>query len=46
MMRWAWDSPDYSKGDYAEAQARAKEQKKGLWGGLQPIAPWDWRYTH
>jgi micrococcal nuclease len=40
----AYDSPKYSKGAYAEAEAFAKSLNRGVWalpgGGVRP---WDWR---
>lgn len=42
---WAFDYPQYSKGQYAQAQAFAQEHHLGVWqmpdGGQRP---WDWRY--
>jgi endonuclease YncB( thermonuclease family) len=28
---------------YAAAQEQARAQRKGLWAGVEPQAPWDWR---
>lgn len=38
----ALDWPRYSDGAYAEAQAEAEQDKRGLWRGTF-TAPWDWR---
>jgi len=39
---WALDYKRYSKGQYVEAQAVAKEAGRGLWQG-EFIPPWEWR---
>ncbi len=40
----AYDSPKYSKGEFAEAEAFARSLNRGVWtlpgGGVRP---WDWR---
>ena len=42
LQGWALDYERYSKGEYAGAQAAAKEAKRGLWvGEFEP--PWEWR---
>ncbi len=40
-----WYYREYAKQrkDYAEAEAKAKEQKLGIWGTESPVAPWTWR---
>lgn len=32
--------------DYAEAQTRARETRRGLWRDREPIPPWLWRREH
>ena len=39
---YAMDYPRYSKGHYAQMQAKAKSQKRGLWSG-DFRKPWQWR---
>jgi endonuclease YncB( thermonuclease family) len=39
---WAFDWPRYSKGEYADEQARARAMRLGLWAGSFTY-PWDWR---
>jgi len=40
----AWHYKKYSKvEEYTNLEIRAKQINKGLWGDLNPIAPWDWR---
>ena len=41
-MGWAFDYPQYSQGRYAEAEAQARESKRGIWQGSCD-KPWDWR---
>jgi endonuclease YncB( thermonuclease family) len=38
----ALDWPRYSKGDYADAQAEAKREQRGMWGGSFK-EPWNYR---
>jgi len=38
----ALDWPQYSKGDYADAQAEAKREQRGMWGGSFK-EPWNYR---
>jgi len=41
---WAWHYKQYDKDKrFAEAEVKAKAARKGLWGGQNPVAPWDWR---
>ena len=42
---WAMDYNQYSKGFYAEAQALAQANKRGIWSG-EFEKPWDWRKRH
>lgn len=45
----AWVYPRYCKNSVKECknwkalQEEAKAEKRGLWRGSNPIAPWDWR---
>jgi endonuclease YncB( thermonuclease family) len=39
---YALDWPQYSKGAYAEAQAEAKREGRGMWGG-RFVEPWGYR---
>ncbi len=41
---YAWHFKKYSKNEqFAIAEARARENRLGLWQDKYPIAPWDWR---
>jgi micrococcal nuclease len=40
---WAWDAPDYSKGEFADVQVEAKSSKSGLWQIPNPVDPYEWR---
>jgi len=41
---YPWHFKKYSKDTaLAEAEIKARENKKGLWKDPNPIAPWDWR---
>ncbi len=41
---WAWNYAHYSKSKhYAELEREAREARKGLWAGKNPIPPWDYR---
>jgi endonuclease YncB( thermonuclease family) len=41
-IRPALDWPQYSKGAYAEAQAEAKREGRGMWEGSF-VEPWEYR---
>jgi len=41
---WAWNYARYSKSKhYAELEREAREARKGLWAGKQPVPPWEYR---
>ena len=44
-MGLAWHDPRYAPKakEYAEAEAEARKEKRGLWSDDKPVAPWDWR---
>lgn len=35
--------PAYVAAAYRDKQAKAQAARRGLWSGLDPVAPWDWR---
>lgn len=44
-MGLAWHDPKYAPKckEYAEAEAAARKEKRGLWSDDKPVAPWEWR---
>jgi endonuclease YncB( thermonuclease family) len=41
---WGWHYKQYDKDKrFAAAEVKAKAARKGLWGGQNPVAPWEWR---
>lgn len=40
---WAIEYKQYSDGRYADAEAEAREAKRGMWIG-QFVRPWEWRH--
>jgi endonuclease YncB( thermonuclease family) len=32
--------------DLAEAETAARRERKGLWSGSSPVAPWEWWKTN
>jgi endonuclease YncB( thermonuclease family) len=43
----AWHFARYSNDrDYAAAERRARDAKRGLWQDRDPIPPWEWRQAH
>jgi len=41
---YGWLDPRFSKdAGLLKAQAAAKQAKRGLWAGTDPVAPWEWR---
>lgn len=44
---YAWHYTQFSKSaQLAQAQQKAKLEKKGLWADPHPTAPWNWRKQH
>jgi len=40
----AWHDKRYSDDhDFADAEAAARRERKGLWAESVPLAPWEWR---
>ena len=41
---WGWHYKQYDKDKrFAAAEVKAKAARRGLWGGQNPVAPWEWR---
>jgi endonuclease YncB( thermonuclease family) len=40
---FAWRYVQYDKpGEFTAAEADAREHRRGLWAGPNPVQPWDW----
>ena len=39
----AWEYPQVKKSEFAKLQAKAEEQKKGLWSEKDPTPPWKFK---
>jgi micrococcal nuclease len=40
----AWRYPAYDRdGSYQDEQDAARRERRGLWAGEKPVAPWEWR---
>ncbi|MCS6786464.1 MAG: thermonuclease family protein [Thiobacillaceae bacterium] len=44
--RYAHEQPPEQRRAYAEAQARARAARLGLWSQADPVPPWAWRARH
>lgn len=44
----AWVYPKYAKNvpAYYEAEDQARNNRMGLWGGQDPVPPWEWRQNN
>ena len=43
FRRYANELPPDRRQQYADTEARAKAEQRGLWVDAEPVAPWDWR---
>lgn len=43
FRRYATDVPAERRAEYEEAEAAAREAKRGLWAQPRPVAPWEFR---
>jgi endonuclease YncB( thermonuclease family) len=43
FTRYAKDLPPDRREEYADAEAQAKGERRGLWSDAAPVAPWGWR---
>jgi endonuclease YncB( thermonuclease family) len=43
FRRYARELPPDRRQQYAEMEAQAKGERRGLWTDGEPVPPWDWR---
>ena len=43
FRRYAKELPPDRRQQYADTEAQAKAEQRGLWADAEPVAPWDWR---
>ena len=43
FRRYAKELPPDRRQQYADTEAQAKAERRGLWADAEPVAPWDWR---
>ena len=41
--RYELDQPPEVRERYAAAEKTARDNRRGLWAGKNPMAPWEWR---
>ena len=46
FRRYAKELPPDRRQQYADMEAQAKGERRGLWTDAEPVPPWDWRATH
>jgi endonuclease YncB( thermonuclease family) len=46
FRRYAKELPPDRRQRYADMEAQAQAERRGLWADAAPVAPWDWRATH
>jgi len=46
FKRYAKELPPDRRQRYADMEAQAQAERRGLWADAEPVAPWDWRATH
>ena len=45
FRRYAKELPPDRRQRYADMEAQAKSEPRGLWADAAPVAPWEWRST-
>ena len=45
FRRYSKKLPPDRRQQYADMEAQAKGERRGLWADAEPVAPWDWRAT-
>ena len=43
FRRYGNELPQERRKEYADVEAKARAERRGLWADKQPIPPWDWR---
>jgi len=43
--RYAKELPPDRRQQYADMEAQAQAERRGLWADAAPVAPWEWRST-
>ena len=43
FRRYAKELPPSRRQQYADMEAQAQAEQRGLWADAEPVAPWDWR---
>jgi endonuclease YncB( thermonuclease family) len=43
FKRYARELPPDRRQQYADMEAQAKEERRGLWADAEPVPPWNWR---
>ena len=43
FRRYAKELTPDRRQQYADAEAQAQAERRGLWADAEPVAPWDWR---
>ena len=43
FRRYAKELPPDRRQQYADTEAQAKAEQRGLWADAEPVPPWDWR---
>lgn len=46
FRRYAGELTPERRQQHADAEAQAQAERRGLWTGAEPVAPWEWRATH
>ena len=45
FRRYAKELPPDRRLQYADIEAQAQAERRGLWADAESVAPWDWRAT-
>ena len=42
----AWAHPEFAEPSWFILERQARSAKRGLWSGIRPVPPWEWRREH